>query len=732
MNIVKYFAALTVLSLLLVPFRSDAFSLPPQQELHNGLSLQGFTGILNVPSAHVTTEGDLYALYTNQIERKWRSGTPYQDNYLFSAGFFSIIEVGGRLTWAPQVDAKDLSGNLKFTSEPFFRKYPYIPVMAFGLQDVGGGAPFFRTKYAVISEDIYRLRLTAGYGTGPDRMKGAFAGGEIKALEWIYLLADYDTKETNVGVRAVLPHFWKIPVSFTATAKTSLDHKPGNIDIAFGFSLPMGFQVRESSRQIEPKPTETEKRGEESSPTLLKTPEAPTGGSEIKTSGVLPGIEEQGLKKTDLIERDSQSKTSNSGILEALRDRLIMGGFLNIRVGEKTGKTLVIEYENNMFNHNEMDAMGVVFGIAATSISNFDNLQVIVKRKNIRMMQMTVPFATLKAFIANERKLDDLKAEMVISSKIDSNSETTFVGGDENSNLLATSLMVWPGTTMFLGSDYSPLDYEVSLIVDSFTDLWSGAVLNARWNEPLFWSENFNRPDAFKGYRSKSELNRLMFFQGIKLLPDVMLGVAGGMIAPDLYGTLNELTWKPGDGSNSFWLVQTWAHNEKNDRLYETFLATYEYYYAPLDTSLKVRGGQFASRDRGYLVELSRLFRDTTLSFYYKNTTTKNDDRGWHPPHLQAAGFEFTFPLTPRKDMKNYYKMQVRGTDNKVLGAETILASTNEFNMNFVPNVPIALTPRFSASLYFQYLNKGRLSEVYIKSNLARLREAWLNYCNEF
>ena len=59
------------------------------------LSYQGFTGILNTPSAHVTEEGWLHAHYTNQEESKWRQKTRFQDNYMFSVGFFNFVELGG-------------------------------------------------------------------------------------------------------------------------------------------------------------------------------------------------------------------------------------------------------------------------------------------------------------------------------------------------------------------------------------------------------------------------------------------------------------------------------------------------------------------------------------------------------------------------------------------------------------------------------------------------------------
>ena len=115
-------------------------------------------------------------------------------------------------------------------------------MLAIGAQDVTGGDVHLKTTYVVVSEDIWRLRLSAGYGKGPDRMKGLFAGGEYTAFDWLQLLGEYDTKETNVGARVILPQFWKVPVSFTATAKTSLNYRPGNFEIAVGFALPLDFK----------------------------------------------------------------------------------------------------------------------------------------------------------------------------------------------------------------------------------------------------------------------------------------------------------------------------------------------------------------------------------------------------------------------------------------------------------------------------------------------------------
>src|SRR6266511_535867 len=59
-------------------------------DFHNALSLQGFTGLLNIPNAKVTAEGRFYGLYSNQKESKWRKQVWRQESYMFSLGLFSF------------------------------------------------------------------------------------------------------------------------------------------------------------------------------------------------------------------------------------------------------------------------------------------------------------------------------------------------------------------------------------------------------------------------------------------------------------------------------------------------------------------------------------------------------------------------------------------------------------------------------------------------------------------
>lgn len=661
------------------------------QSFHNALSLQGYTGILNTPSAHVTDEGWLYALYTNQEESKWRQSTTYQDNYLVSVGMFNFLELGGRLFEAPRV-GRDLSANLKITTAPLSKKFPLMPVLAVGVQDASGGAQFMQTKYAVASQDIWRFRVSAGYGNGPDRMEGLFAGVEFKAHDWVYLLGEYDTKETNVGVRLVSPHLWQVPINFTATAKTSLDYKPGNFDVAVGMTMPLDFRTRKLEQGKE--------KGVEAQGTV----------KEPRTSTLDPAVANS--EPSARVEHRTQS-------LSSLRENLIREGFLNVQVGS-LDKTLVVEYENTVFNHNELDALGVVAGLSCmTAPDEFTKLRLITKKRNIVMMTLTVPLGGLRNYLERSVGHRELKEHLIVDFNKRDNNNVRFVNGDDHSGLFSTSLVIAPGLVTFVGTEVGVFDYLLSLKPEVTTQLWKGAAINARWDIPISWSNNLDDGEAFRGSRKPPQIERLMLFQAVKPLSSVMLNFGAGMVAHDQYGMLNEAAWSPGIGTHQFRAIQGWREDDVHHQA-DLLLGSYRFYYSPLDISIEGTVGRFWAEDVGGTVELKRFWEDTSVSLYYKDSRGV-DDKKW-----QAVGIQFSFPLTPHRDMKPLAKLQLRGSEAWSYAHETTLVDNN--GQNALPHYALANTPQPATSLYRSFFNRDRLNENYIKSHLERLREAWIKY----
>jgi hypothetical protein len=672
------------------------------ESFHNALSLQGYTGILNTPSAHITDEGSFYALYSNQEESKWRQKTPYQDNFLFSVGFLNFVELGGRFFESPKA-GRDLSANVKISSASLTRDNSLIPVIAVGVQDPGGGAVLLKTGYAVLSEDIWRLRVSAGYGSGPGRMKGAFAGGEFKVHDWVTLLGEYDTSETNVGTRIVLPPFWKIPISFTATAKTSLDYKPGNFDVAVGMSIPLGWQkaVRES---VQHSTFDVQKPKEKAAQDSVN------GSSMFNVQNLEPPLN---LLLTFNVERQ-------------LSVELTKQGFLNVRVG-RLGKTLVVEYENTIFNHNELDALGVVAGVSCkTATDQFDTLMLVVKKRNLQMVSLTAPLNSFRNFLERSDGLQNLKDHLVVDYNGNDGDSVTFVNGDNDSGVFNTSLTLAPGLVTFIGTEVGAFDYLLSLKPELTTMLWKGAVANARWDLPVAWSNNLDDGKTYRSSRKPDQLERLMLFQAVKPLSSVMFNLGAGMVTHERYGVQNEAIWSPGSGEHQFRAVHGWSKDNATRQQADLLLGSYRFYYSPLDLSIEGTAGKFLSEDIGSTFELKRFWEDTSVSFYYK------DVKGVDRKKWQAVGIQLSFPLTLRKDMKPFAKLQLRGSEEWAYAQETTLKNNNvnsrRGELNYLPNYALATSPKPSVFLTRSYYNRDRLSESYIKSHLERLRDAWKRY----
>ena len=664
-------------------------------DFHKALSLQGFTGIMNTPNAEVTSEGKIYLLYSDQRESQWRAGTRNQDNYLFSAGLFSFAEVGARLT--DSADVMDLSGNFKI-KVPFIPQGYYLPDIAFGMQDVSGGSSHLRTSYAVATQELWRLRLSLGYGAGPDRMNGLFGGAEIKALDWLYLLGEYDTRETSVGVRLVTPSVMGYPVNLQVTAKSSLDYKPENLEFAFGLQFPLGRDYRNGT-------TSREKAGATETPPTQVYPERAAPAKALPTSPPGPG----------------KPGEQTPAALGLLRGKLVEGGFQNVRVGAKEGALLVVEYENSRFNHNELDALGVVAGtVVDTMPDGFEaTVRLVMKKKGIRVIQFTAPYGEFRDFLRHGGMVERFSQALRISTDVQDEPGVAFSDGYSSPTWLRSALLLSPGLKTFVGTELGAFDYLLSLKLDYYLNAWKGAVVNARWDIPLTWSENFDDGGGFRNNREDSRLERLMLFQAIKPAPSVMLNLGGGMLLHDVYGTLNELVWTPGNGSHRLRLSQAYLDGTDNGyKKNQVYLGSYRYYVEPLALHAEGTVGQFMHNDKGLLLELRRYFGDTSFSLYYKNTKADGGES------VQVAGVKLALPLTPRRDLKPGL-LQVRGSEEWSYFQETRIVGSG--GMNIVDS-PSGINPQVLYNVDTAFHNRDRLNEPYIRGNLVRLRNAYETY----
>ena len=283
-----------VIGVLVILLLSGLDSRPA--EGFNGFpSMQGYTGLLNIPNAQIAKEGTIDFLYTNNVDYRWLGETPFSDTYTFSVGLFTFFEVGARFTESPR-QARDLSANMKLQIPSLIR---YFPNIAVGVQDLKSASPRFRTTYFTASQEIYFLRLTAGYGLGPDRLEGFFGGAEINAFNLAHFIYEYDTDEHNLGARVFTPE--KIMprdtvIGFTAKIalaredeqEEDLEYEDQDWSLAVSLQMPLGGANR-----------------------IKKCPEKESGNILLQKLGVTYDRYEQPSEAT----RNNDSATTDTSVL---------------------------------------------------------------------------------------------------------------------------------------------------------------------------------------------------------------------------------------------------------------------------------------------------------------------------------------------------------------------------------------------------------------------------------
>jgi hypothetical protein len=672
-------------------------------------SLQGYTGLLNTPNALVAPEGTVDLLWSNQADARFRNGAQLANNDIFTLGMFPYLEGAGRLSVVhnptSQGSIDDLSANFK-VQIPFLPDW--MPKMALGAQDVAGtgSSTYFKTRYGVISQDFGALRLSVGDGTGPDRMKGLFGGGEWTVTRWLQLVGEYDTTDRNVGTKLLTPPgLLPAGMTFGLTTKYALGDQPRRVNLAFSLRVPLLHQSSSVPSSPAPAPTSMPPVAESGPASALTAP------PQVPEPGPAPAPAPLVL---DIPVKPQDKAPVQSSRLADLTRELTALGFENVRTGAR-GKTLVVEYENNRFNHNEVDGLGLVLGTTvAAAPAEFDTFLVSTRRQNLRMLEVEGPIQPFLSFFRDGNGRDDQMAASLTIRRAESFGSlegVSWSGEVVNQGWLHSRLLLGPGLDTSIGTEVGAFNYRLSLIPDLQTSLWRGALLNYRWDIPVAWSRTYGPGGAFDTKGTTYNLDRIWVAQVIPLAPGLAAQVGGGRYDVGTNGAMGDLMWTSATGQNRLTLKAAQFRVTDQPDL-RVALGAYRYYFAPLETYMEGTAGRFYNNDKGYRIDMKRYFRDVSFSLWYSNTD------------VHKAGFSLAIPLTPRRDMTPGW-LQVRGTEHfeDSLGVRVQNGSNPGYLSPNSGNIPDT-TYNLERSFY----NNDRLNELYIQAHLARLWEAYHLY----
>ena len=659
----------------------------PAAEVRRELSLQGMTGLLNTPNALVTETGRVELGYSNQVEGRWRDQVPWQDNYLLSFGLLPFLEAGARLTEASG-GVRDLSAAAKF-------QLPFLPAgwprLAAGIQDLGGGAPHFRSRYLVASQEPFSwLRLSLGYGFGPDRLKGVFGGGEVQVTDWLQLVGEHDGREAAAGLRISTPEkLFPWPLRLGLTLKSSLADRHG-VDLGLNLSLPLGRDPGASycsPQRIMPV----------SAPALAASVPAPP-----------PAAAENPLP------------TAGDPALLRLQKLLVEEGFESVRVGLRDGRTLVVEFENSRFNRNEVDALGLVLGTAlGTAPAGIEGFALRLLNGGLAVVELRGPFRPFRdAFLAPaclppgelQALQTRLRAEVAPAAP---SKEETWVGAAGNPRFLHGTLVLAPGLATAVGTDFGVFDYRLSLRPDAYLQLWPGANFRLLADIPLAWSDDYASGARFNaGGENDPTLERILLNQAGHPGRGILTLFSVGQFRKDLLGGLNETIWSTPGGRHQL-RVKAALFDDRNDgRQRSSLLGTYRYDWPEADIQVEGTVGRFFGGDKGFVIEVRRFFADTAVGFFYSDTD------------VRIGGVRISLPLTPRRDMAPA-PVQLRGTEQWDYRLQSVLTDSGGRNPLVFDS---GVLPQTEYTLERDFLNRDRFSEAYLRAHLPRMLEAYRRY----
>ncbi len=694
--------------------------------------MQGYTGLLNTPNALVTEESQVDVLYTNHFDAAFPTWVDSVDSYLFSMGVLPSIELGGRLIALHDPNTRfkgrrDLSGNVKWQ---FFNPTNW-PSLAMGYQDFGGEATLSRARYVVATKQLSPLRVSAGYGFGPDRMEGAFGGVEFRITKWLYGLAEYDTNEMGYGVR-VTSHAWRHPIALSFTAKKAPASQRDDTYYGLGLRIPLGRDTRDKDAIPLPEPGEDNAASKakltKGGPRLTTAPETvalSTLGPMKVAADPIPNTSPHNFNPARVDVSAETTKTTDvdgTVALHTIHELLKDLGFEKLRVGmDKTHQKLFVQYENNRYNHNELDGLGLVLGVAATrGPIEATSLTVLSHKHGIPILEVTTSVDGYKRFlrgpasepleISNELPQPAGAFSLKITAPKSSYdySGITFINPSPKWRL-RSELYIYPQTVTFVGSELGLVDASVALRPDWYLRLWKGAALNLTWQKEIYHTNDFEKRKTFEQFKLKDGLVNILFHQTFKPLRNLMTLTSAGQFGRDYLAVYNDTIYHVPFGP---FRVRTrlgyFDHQDVDDQR-KVAVGSLRYWYARKNMSFEASFGQFWFEDRAVLLEAARYFGDTKITLFYKN----NDN--------QAGGLRISIPLTPRRDT-GPSMLQIKGANRWTYSLQTSMSTGGRTNP---VDTRIATTPMIYHNLEHIYQNQGRLNERYIRANVLRLRNAY-------
>lgn len=646
-----------------------------------GISSIGASGGLHTPSAHVLSAGEAAISVANALDPRLGSYERHQ-NFTLGFGLGGNVELFGRLAeytnptnaaigFPDATGIRDISANVKWQI-PFASKS--LPKVAVGATDISGGAVFFKSVYGVVGDTTGPFRWSLGYARGTPAtgradstkvLDGIFGGAELRLLDTrATALAETNGNTNHIGLR-----YYSEPLSWLGQAQlvSSLQRSMNAKD-------PLGLASDSTSAQF----------------SLL----IPLDGNGAGRSHLLgqTNTAYQALSPEPLaLPSDSRWDT--------LAERLRTAGLDRVRIG-LSGKTLVVEFENQRYLHNEVDALGIVFGLAVEHASpDIERVHAVSRKNGLAVLEVTLSAADFRGYLRwadAQQTRDSLEV-----GALEAGEHITWVSGaDTAGNWARITLSPLLNTTV--GTEIGLFDYSLALKARGSVPLWRGALAYADVVQRVSNSSNMNDGAPFESSLHRNGVQTVALQQSFWLGPHWFSSVGVGRFQFDKTGAeLESRVYLPWNDD----ILYVGANSS------QAWFAGYRWQISTT-TWIEPSFNQYIDGARGPAVAFTRWFGDVAVQMFAR----KDID-------YTFVGLKISLPLAPRQGMSTGL-LHVAGSPRFDTGLRTLMARDG-CNCLLQQSVrPFELSYQSESEQF----NSGRTSLAYFRSQLGRMRDAFYLY----
>lgn len=650
----------------------------------------GSSGYINTPNATVRPEGELDLSWSNFIDADQVSAFGSLDRYTVSTGILPWLEVNGQVNYSdPPAGGRHIR-DLAFGAKLQLPGIPaHWPQLAVGVEDFGGAAPNFRTRYLVSSWDVGPVQASLGYGHGRDRLqRRAFGGARIKLPVGFSMLAEHDTESRNLGLHWVSPA-WRGVVRAQATVSRSFSEDAHNwltAGLRFDLDAPRRSRAMRYPEAVHPQP--------------------PAANSAVRQDA--DNQQETLAGPRFAVDRTATVASRPLADTAQLRTRLERAGFTRVTmvVDEDHSLNLLLEAPHRW--NNLADAVGIALGLIAEDMNcELAQVDLTLSRQHVPLVRMQVPQQLLSAHFG--RGNCPTSPGQHWSIQLHRHADPVLRNQASDAGFWAgrrVDLSFYPALRFLLATEIGDFDHSAALAADLRLPLWSGATLN---------TIAYSHPDESADYDNNGSANRFGLQGGLQAIllhqtlatghQGIVMGSAG-QFNRQFRGAQLTARWSPGEGRHQFEGSFGWIQHIDTAEPYRQFHGAYTLAWPARGIATRLSYEQFAFEDSGATLEVFRDFDDLRLSGYLRETD------------IRSIGFRVTLPLPALR--ASLGPVDVRLAERWRTGVSSVIKNgTNPV----LPNG--GRRTRVEHRLSRVFANGDRWSADYLRAQLPRMIEAY-------